>query len=152
MSETKRQASSAQDLVDLLRLVTIHYYAISGEADETASEPVGDEVKYDTEYGCRLRHDGNEFGARLRTEVNLLNLGRVVVDVAAEYEADEPFDLEQDAAFEFFNEVAVMQLYPYVRETIQSLCVRLFNRSFTLPVTQRGDIAFAPANEPAQPA
>jgi hypothetical protein len=42
----------------------------------------------------------------------------------------------------FANEVAVMTLFPYLREGIASISSKVFGSPITLPVAQRGQLGF----------
>jgi hypothetical protein len=132
--------SDIHALVDILELSDIVFYALTAERDDVIEELPSD-PNVNQEFGLRVRHDGREYGARIRAELSL-SVGRVVVDVAAEYAALEPFDLDQDVAIEFANDVAIMALLPYVREAVSTLTSRVFGQALTMPIVRRGQIQF----------
>jgi hypothetical protein len=144
----KPKKDELRELVGLLTLQQIQYYVISAEVNETPREDapaVGVEVNgdIDVEWGCKIRVVGNEFGARLRAEVNDVD-GRIVVDVAAEYEAPDELTITRELAFDYVNEVAVMQLLPFVRETVNTMSAKVLHKPLLMPVYQRGEIGFSP--------
>jgi len=144
MSETPHAVSDVHELVAILNIVGITYYAVSAERDEEFDDGDDAEKSGGQEWGLRIRHNENEYGARLRLEITLA-IGRVVVDAAMEYEAAEPFELSQEIAYEFANEVAIMALLPYMREAVASATQRVFGEAMLLPILPRGAISFQPA-------
>jgi hypothetical protein len=139
-------------MVQTLDLRGIVFYEVSAarrESDNPIQAP-GDDAPIDATWGLRVRHDGNEFGTRIRAEIET-ELGEVVVDVAAEYVASESFELPpRDLTYEFVNGVALMQLFPYIRESVMSLTGKVFGNALLMPVFQRGEIAFTSGEEAEQ--
>lgn len=138
------------EMVEKLDLQSIVFYEVSAVRRETEApvDSAGDDnVPIDATWGVRVRHDRNEFGVRIRAELET-ELGDVVVDVAAEYVAQQPFELPpRDLAYEYVNGVALMQLFPYIRETVMTLTGKVFGNALLMPVFQRGQIAFASGEE-----
>jgi hypothetical protein len=137
---------SLPELVQLLELEAILYYGISIELNESPDAPAGPPIEpsnVDANYGIRIRHTPREMGVRLRGEFNVPS-GRVVIDVAAEYRSESDFTASRGVAFDYVNEVAIMQLLPFVRETLLTMTTKVFPEPILLPVAQRGTLTFAP--------
>src|SRR4051812_11839124 len=119
---TDADVSEVKEIIAGSQLRSIDFYEVSArriDAEVAASEdgPLGVGVQY------RSGDDG--FGVRLRGTLTL-PLGQAEAMVAGEY--DMPADLEpRGRALQLFvNEVAVMTLYPYLRESISSVTAKVF--------------------------
>lgn len=130
---------------DILNLVDVVFFQVGAtrlereiEDDDNGPEP----GTFNTNWGLKTRHDGREFGVRIRAELET-EFGEIVVDVAAEYEATDAFDLpEREVITEYVNNISLMQLFPYVRETVTTLGAKVFGEALVMPTFQRGEIEF----------
>lgn len=141
---------TAREMVDRLDLQSINFYEVGARLSESRRADLGeadDRIETETSWGVRVRHEGNEFGVRIRTETNA-PLGEVVVDVAAEYVSDEPLLLSREATNEYVNNVALMQLFPYIREATMAMSDRVFGRGILLPPLVRGQLTFTLGDGP----
>lgn len=94
------------------------------------------------DFSFQRRADEETFGIRARAELNL-PFGEAVVTVAATYrilEGGAPSERDLEL---FANEVAVMAMFPYVREGLSTATAKVFGSPITLPVAQRGQLGFA---------
>lgn len=87
--------------------------------------------------------DATGFRIILRTEIDV-SIGQIGCDVAAEYEiADGKLGRDSSAAMkEFVNNVALMHLLPFARQSIADLTQRVFSAPLLMPMMQRGEIEF----------
>ncbi|MFV0372773.1 hypothetical protein [Microbacterium sp.] len=131
-----------ESLVEKLRLTEVVYYGVGAKlrADDAPFE--SPEGEYSTDFGFRTRHIGIEFGARLTVEVHA-EQGDVTVDIACEYVSDAPLRIPREVAYEFVNNVTLMQAFPYVREAVMTLTSRVFRSPLLLPVLLRGALSFS---------
>jgi len=130
--------AEVKEIIAGSQLRAIDFYEVSARRyDADATEEVPDEGTLSVEVQYRADDDG--FGVRLRGTLNLPH-GQAEALVAGEY--DMPRDLQpRGRALQLFvNEVAVMTLYPYLREAVASITSKVFGQPFHLPLTERGDL------------
>jgi len=135
-------------VAELLQDVTVNlegltFYKVAAELrdDIEVDDPeIGDVLP---SYSLRLLHEGSEIGVRLAVHLTT-DIGEVAIDVAANYVTPVPIDLPSAVHLEFANDVAIMALIPYVRESVWSITQRVFGQALVMPVMQRGEIAFTP--------
>ena len=136
--------SSLEELVQevTVSLVGITYYKVSAELadDVDADDPSTGEMV--PTYGLKLLSEGNEIGVRLSL-VLAGDIGQITVDLAANYETPFAVSLADPVRLDFANEVGIMALIPYVRETVWSLSQRVFGKAIVMPVIQRGGLSFS---------
>lgn len=127
-------------MVAELELKDVTFYEVSSKLKEDVQPPDSpSEVEIDLTWGVRLRHDRNEFGVRLKVLVDNA-MGETTVDLAAEYRSPSALNLKRETVKEFVNNVALMQLFPFIREAVMSTTSRLQGRAVVLPVFQRGQL------------
>ena len=135
------------ELLPQLRLTGVTFYKVAAELDESQRvDDIASKVEsedFDVNHGMRIRHEDNELGIRVRTEI-LTSVGSVIVDAAAEYESDEPLPITRELAFEFANEVGVMVVLPYIREAITTISLKVLGAPLLMPIIQRGQMSFSP--------
>jgi preprotein translocase subunit SecB len=85
------------------------------------------------------RSDADSFGVRLNAKI-VIPLGEVEVSVAGEYALLNPAALTPRSLQLFANEVAVMTVFPYLREAVASITGRVFQQQLHLPMISRGQI------------
>lgn len=143
------------DLVVKAKLSSISYFEVSARRRDDAEvedEPEAGIEEDDSaessataaQYLSTARRDDDAaFRVRIRLELGM-PLGEVVVDVAAEYELADALasNISEDLMLEYVNEVAVMQLIPYMRQTVADATQKVFEKPFLLPVLQRGEMSF----------
>ncbi|WP_435080190.1 hypothetical protein [Clavibacter michiganensis] len=141
---TDKSVETIESLVEKLSLSAVTFYQVGAtlheeEVDEGTDESVDSGLE--TMFKVRTRHKKNEFGTRFRVEVSSI-YGEAVVDVACEYESEEPLRIPRDVAHVFINQVAVMQAFPYIRESIMTTTARILPVPILLPVVKRGELEF----------
>ncbi|WP_148060097.1 hypothetical protein [Rathayibacter sp. PhB152] len=100
------------------------------EASETA----------DVDINLQHRISDEGFGFRMIGSVeNESGSVRAAVAISYTYEGEEP---TTEVLFTFGNEVAIMALFPYLREAISSITSKVFNEPLLLPVLERGSLTF----------
>lgn len=129
-----------RDLIARSELQSIQFHEVSakrfdGVLDETQSK--------DGQVSFSYQHRSNTDGFGIRITANVaLSFGEINVTAAVDYKllnGDIPAErlLEQ-----FANEVAIMTLFPYVRESIATISTKVFGDPITLPVAHRGQLGF----------
>lgn len=140
--ESSGDVETIESLVEALNLAGITYYSMNTELREgDASEFGGEDDDVNAEFGFRTRHNLNEFGVRIRVDLETVR-GRASVDVSVEYAADRPVRIPKEVAYEFINNVALMQVYPYLREAVMTNTSRVFGAPVLLPLFMRGQLRF----------
>lgn len=123
----------------MLSLVEVRFYELNATADDQVEpDETTLEVPIDVRTAFRKRPDGVDY--RLEVEIERPT-GRIRVDAAALYAADASFEASDDVLLDFGDDVAIMAMYPYVRQAISDLGQRLGD-SVVLPMLQRGAITF----------
>lgn len=135
--------TDVQQLVEKASLTTIAATRLICERN-LAIEP-SEDAEISPEYSLNLAtsDDARGFRVLLRTEIDV-TIGRIGCDVAAEYEL-EGLQLGRDssgAMQEFVNNVALMHLLPFVRQSIADLTQRVFSAPLIMPMMQRGEMEF----------
>lgn len=130
----------------------VRFFRINAELIEDAESQIDDEgevvagsdedeEEISVNIGLRTRQSGNSLGIRIEFEASH-DAWKVSLDVAAEFEADEPFQTSEAARTDFADKVGVMTLYPYIREAVGNLTQRTVGASFLLPTIRLGQISF----------
>lgn len=63
------------------------------------------------------------------------------MSVAAEYSLKSDYKPSKRTLQIFCNEVAIMTVFPYLREGMSSITTRVFGEAIYLPVAERGTIS-----------
>lgn len=128
-----------RELMDRCTLKQIEYHEVSARLGSVTFDP-SEPPELDMELRVQHRCDDEDFGIRLAAEITSV-AGTVSVTVAAvyDYEGDVP---TRRALFGFGNEVAVMTAFPYLRETVHSLSMKVFAFPILLAPINRGDVGF----------
>lgn len=154
MSDVRGELNSAEEIVHgpapVLR--DVRFYKLSAELNEsapsdtkleTAEHPDDSETEeISVTVGLRTRQEGSSLGIRIEFTASQESW-RVSLDVAAEFEAEQPFHTTAAGRTDFADKVGVMTLYPYIREAVGNLTQRTVGASFILPTIQQGQITFA---------
>lgn len=131
--------AAIRELMDRCTLKQIEYHEmsarLSGEKFDPSSPP-----ELTMELRVQHRCDDEDFGIRLAAEITS-TAGTVSATVAAvyDYEGEIP---TQRALFGFGNEVAVMTVFPFLRETVHTLSMKVFAFPILLATIERGEVAF----------
>lgn len=128
-----------QELITRATLKGIEYHEISGRLSGAIPS---EEDELDLSMRLELQHrcGADDFGFRMVGELTA-DVGTVAVTVAAtyDYEGEVP---TQRVLFGFGNEVAVMTLFPYFRETVHSISAKVFGKPIVLQPLDRGAVGY----------
>lgn len=142
------------ELLELLNLAEIRFYELyaasddSLEPEDAESEPIPEpeeasEEAFSMRTAIRKRPDGVDY----RVEVEVQRFGRTMrADAAAMYAAPQAFDAPAEVIYDFGDNVAMMTVYPYLRQAIGDLAQRLGDQ-VVLPVLARGAVSFQRAED-----
>lgn len=113
------QVADIHDLLSLLELKGIKFFAVSGRL-------VTDPREDTTDFGMEVvqRQSPVTFEARFKMTVTSPQAD-YVIDVASRYESPEPIAFSPQLAAEFIERVAVMAVFPFLREGLASSASRL---------------------------
>lgn len=129
-----------RDLIERSELSSIEFHEVSAKRFEGIAD-ANEASEGQVSLGFQQRADQDGFGIRIVSDVAVPS-GEVRVTAAAEYKllhGDQP---PKRVVELFANEVAVMTLFPYLREGIASITSKVFGSPITLPVAQRGQLGF----------
>lgn len=136
-------------LVSSAELVQIVAFELSVRRAELFSNgpiDIPDQVQVQPNYNLTtlLESDGSGFMIRLAVEV-ALQVGEMRCEVGAAYKLNTPldFDLSPQDLIEYSNEVAVMTLFPFLRQHIADLSQRAFGFPLFMPIMARGTLNFS---------
>lgn len=139
-------------LVNAAELMGIRYFQLNATiADEShTSEELAalEDVEFSPSFKMKIGvdSDANQFLIRLIAKVES-KIGTVIVDAGAEYSLGDSSELHideipEDLMLDFVNNVSVMHLSPYIRQSIADLSHRVFGNPVTLPIMRRGELTF----------
>lgn len=125
-----------EDAVEHLDLARVRFYALSARVFERDDADADGEISFET--AVRLRDDGVDYRCLVTA-----SHGEVTVsaDAAVMYQASGSIDIESDVVLAFGDSVAMMTLFPYLRQAAGDLGMRL-GYDVTLPLLQRGQVRF----------
>ncbi|MEV7608619.1 hypothetical protein AB0N61_03960 [Microbacterium sp. NPDC089320] len=134
---------SVHDLVQAASLTAIAATRLHchRDIDVEASE----DFEISPEYALNIAARADEAGFRIlfRTSITV-PIGQIACDIAAEYELDGVVlgEGSSGAMQEFVNNVAIMHILPYARQSIADLTQRVFSAPLLMPIMQRGELQF----------
>lgn len=100
-----------------------------------------DEDSVDIEISLSHRIEANDFGIRLQAEVSTRH-GETNAVVSGEYELADGFTTNARDVLMFANEIAILTIFPYLRELVSDSTNRVFDNTILMPAINKGDIAF----------
>lgn len=138
------QIETIEGAVEYLRLVRVSFYEQAAKRSEIDLEnaslqrPPGDEAEMKIWTAFRSSSEGIDY----RCSVTLnFEQASITADAAISYRSEVPVNLARKAIIEFGNGVAIMTLFPYLRQAISDLGARIGYES-TLPMITPGQIRF----------
>lgn len=137
---TDEDISRIQELIASSTLTSIEVHELSARRHESPDEAL-EADKADAQISIQHRLDGESFGIRMVCEVKL-RVGEVRVMTSGEYALTGGFVPTQRDIQLFGNEVAVMTVFPYLRENVSDITSRVFGNPLLLPIAERGQLAF----------
>lgn len=132
-------------VVDSCTLVDISVFELSARRLTPAVAPDEDAV-VEPEYGLQIDYRDADNGFRVRLETRFdTHMGLIVSDVGAEYELDGigARSIPRDMLLDFVNNVALMALLPYVRESVADITLKVFRSALLMPMMRRGELSFS---------
>jgi len=143
--------------VDDVQLGSISYFEISALRNDLINviDPTEDgSVTITPQYTLQTAHrdDDRGFRVRIRSDIET-SVGTIKVDVAADYVLTNlhAAEISPGLMIEFVNEVAVMVLLPYLRQSIADVSQRVFGASLTMPIYKRGEVSFVEEASSVEP-
>lgn len=136
---TEQEIERIRTLIEKSDLEGIFFHEFNARRWDQTPEDLGEEDARTLDIGVQYRHGEEDFGIRLNARLRN-STGEAVVSVAGEYSLDDYAPTKRDVLL-FANEVAVMTLFPYLREGVSELTNRVFGDAVLLPVAPRGAIA-----------
>lgn len=128
------------DLVSRSELESIDFHELSARRHDDFEITEGRQSG-GVGFSFQRRFDAESFGVRAKAELHL-PIGEATVCVAASYRLTSGPEPSERAIELFANEVAIMAMFPYIREGISSVTSKVFGAPITLPVAQRGQLGF----------
>lgn len=146
MTESANETRVVTSIEELVRDVTVEllgitFYKVSAElsSELDSDDPVVEDLT--PTYGLKLLAEGTEIGVRLSLHLEG-SIGTVEIDAAVNYVTPFPVAIPEAIRLEFANEVGIMALLPFVRETVWSITQRVFGSAVVMPLIQRGELSF----------
>jgi hypothetical protein len=127
---------AVQALVARSTLSSIEQYELHARREQADSPKDAAEVSI----AVQQRLDETSFGIRLNADIRL-GVGTISASVAGEYELLDGYQPTPRTLQLFANEVGVMTVFPFLREAVSTMSVRVFGQPLLLPTIERGQIA-----------
>lgn len=137
---TEADTASVKALIADSQLSTIEFHEVSARRLSPESVQQGDQGNLEIE--VQTRFDEASFGVRLNAALSFPG-GEAIASVAAEYDLLNDATPSKRTIQIFANEVGVMNVYPYLRETISTATSKVFGEPIFLPIVDRGQISVA---------
>lgn len=139
---TEEDLLAVHDLVQQSELREIRYHEVSARLLDANKQREENESNVDISMDLAQRRDDKSFSIRLTCTARPFK-GEIIAAVAAEYAMIDGTTPSPRVVMAFANEVAIMTLFPYVREAISTSAARVFPaQQVLLPVMERGQVGF----------
>lgn len=135
---SEQDLEKVRELIGDSRLTAIDYHEVSAKRLSPESVQQGDEGNFEIE--VQTRFGEGSFGVRLNGTLAFSG-GEAVASVAGEYELLNDAKPSMRTVQIFANEVGVMTVYPYLRESIGNATAKVFGEPVLLPIVDRGQIS-----------
>lgn len=132
--------AAIRELIPAARLVSMDTYELSARRLSSEGLPDAAGGSIDVDVASHIEEAG--FGFRITATVTIPG-GEVVASVAGEYEITDDVRPARRTVQMFGNEVAIMAIYPYVREAVSTMTAKVFGEPLFMPVVERGQISVA---------
>ncbi len=119
-------------------LESVECHEMSAKRNDHPPEPDAPE-EGNVNIAAQFRYDEGSFGVRLIARVTI-PIGEVTVSIAGEYSLTEECVPSTRTVQQFCNEVAIMSVFPYLREAVSTVSGRVFGNPLYLPMVDRGEI------------
>ena len=93
----------------------------------------------------RNQENPAQFRLQLRCAIRFPDGAELIAEPVAEYAITDPAQvpITDELMVEYANEVGVMALLPYLRQTIASVSQQVFGTAVLMPIMQRGALSFS---------
>lgn len=137
---TDEETRRLKALIERSSLEGIQFHELSAKLTRfDAGEPKESSEDANVELSYQTRSGSKDFG--VRAQVHLASeSGEATAIVAATYAIESGGQPDQQTLELFASEVALMALFPYLREGISNATTRVFGDPIWLPMLQRGDL------------
>lgn len=134
-----------EEFVGSCALTSVSQFELSAKralTPEAADESESVDPVYGLDIDLRDADDG--FRIRLTTRIESAK-GTIVSEVGAEYmvESTSIRSVSKSMLIEFVNNVALMHILPYTRQSISDITTRVFESALLMPMIQRGELSFS---------
>lgn len=135
---TEEDVAAVKDLLERCSLNGIEYHELSAKWTGTRPEEETSDVDVTINLQHRVADDG--FGIRMAGNISVgYGEAQAVIAASYGYEGEMP---EVRTVLAFANEVAVMTLFPYLREALGTITSKVFGDAVLLPILPRGGVGF----------
>nr|WP_300338194.1 hypothetical protein [Actinomyces sp.] len=111
------------------------------QATEHDSTDEDGETPLEIECSLSTRQQGPRFAARFEFQATAPQW-KAIIGVVTEYTASQDFELSEQAPGDFASRVAIMAAFPYVRQALADLTVRVTGSAALLPIIRLGEFTF----------
>lgn len=132
-----------KNLVEKSDLRDIQFHELSAKLYDDPPEVDHEASEADVDIKFQTRIGEDDFGVRVSTTVGA-DTGTATAVVAADYDIDSQHLPDNELVTLFATEIAMMAVFPYIREGIQSATTRVFGSPLILPIMRRGDFSAEP--------
>ncbi|ALD14429.1 hypothetical protein ITJ44_15570 [Clavibacter sp. VKM Ac-2873] len=129
------------------KLESVECHEMSAYRNDEPPEPDAPE-EGTVNIAAQYRYDDGSFGVRLIAHVTI-PVGKITVSMAGEYSIADEYSPSTRTVQQFCNEVAIMSLFPYLREAVSTVSGRVFGKPLYLPMVDRGEITLDVQDVPA---
>lgn len=132
-------APTVEELLAAGELADIRFLELTGTLREDTREEL-DEEAIESSMSVKIGVQEGVIETRVRIEVATRG-AEYAITAAAQFHF-QPSDLEisESLGREFAEKVGVMAIYPYLRESLQTLAARLREPGLTLPLMRTGEV------------
>ncbi|MEO7016210.1 MAG: hypothetical protein ABI130_11040 [Leifsonia sp.] len=130
--------------VDLIGIGQIELGATRGLGGPASEQPEAEPSYRLTVTG---RDDDRAFRIGLRADIKV-GTGSITSEIEAEYEFRELCfsAVSEQSRIDFANDVAIMAILPFTRQSIADITVRVFGAPLLMPIVKRGELSFSVPN------
>ena len=133
--------------VELKEFVTFELFAKRNEGFEGTFSNETVEIKPTYTLKTGVLKDASGIIIRLSVEFEL-PIGKVLCDIGVTFSSNSPVEIAPSdlILIEFANEIAVMMLIPFVRQSIVDLSQKTFGIPLLMPLIRKGSLQFTSDN------
>lgn len=127
--------SSAKELLEHGELVDVRFLSLSADL---LDEPRPDFEDDDVEQSIQVQYGNGESVIEVRSEATVrTRVADYRVVAATQFRINDGIEFTEEAVAEFAEKVGAMAVYPYLREAVSSLTLRLREAPVTMPLMRQ---------------